>query len=279
MLHHFKLGYSLIFDICALSFYAFTGLLYTLLRRTEQTFAKDQFQSLAQRALKDCTGVVTRKRLSMESMASMISEEHHNASDWPYVVVRGYERIVEKLSRSGSHTNMGFAPIVHAVGTEQEKWEDFAYDYFDRRISSGEFPNTTGINKFGKGIWRLEKTENNTMMRIHDNDMSRDILTPIIQCCVDNPGDKILLYNLYSERHRRETMEGILDCSRRMQEPGMVERYPDEGCFALTEFVRIVRFNQVRASSSIMFAPIKLADGEVVGFILSPMVWDEIFVS
>lgn len=165
---------------------------------------------------------------------------------------------------------------------------EFAYNYFDTRIQAGEFPNTTAINNFpppdlseGKGIWRMMKTENGPI-RIPDNDditLSRGILTPIIQCCIDNPGDPILLFNLYSERARREAMDGILQCAKKkMENP---EKYPDETCFAMTEFVRIVRFNQVQASSSIMFQPIYPASDpwEITGMVLSPIVWSDIFVS
>ena len=258
-----------------------TALLYTLLRRTEESFAKSQFQSIARRAFTDCSNIVKRKRLSMESMAAVMSQTFHNASEWPFVTMKGYETIVDVLSRSGGHDNMGFAPIVQA-GEEQSNWEDFAYDYFDTRISNDGWPNTTGINKFGRGIWRMKKTENGTV-RIHDNDevtLDRELLTPIIQCCVDNPGDKILLFNLYSERARRETMNGIIECSKTMRQSfGQAQDHLHESCWAMTEFVRIVRFNQVQASSSIMFAPIYPADApwEVSGFILSPLVWYEIF--
>lgn len=272
---------SLTKHFCACFVVFLTGLLYTLLRRTEESFAKSQFQSIARRALTDCEGVVTRKRLSMESMTAVMSQTFHNASEWPFVIVKGYETIVDVLSRSGSHDNMGFAPIVQA-GEEQSNWEDFAYDYFDTRISNHGWPNTTGMNKFGKGIWRMKKTENGTV-RVPDNDkvtLERGILTPIIQCCVDNPGDPILLFNLYSERVRRETMNGIIECSKTMRQSiGQAQENLHESCWAMTEFVRIIRFNQVQASSSIMFAPIYPADApwEVSGFILSPLVWYEIF--
>ena len=107
---------------------------------------------------------------------------------------------------------MGFAPIVKV--SEQADFESFAYDYFDSRP---DFPNTTGINPFGKGIWRM--TKNKT--RIHDNDAvteERQILTPIIQCCIDNPGDRILLFNLYSEPSRRKTIDGIIKCSEKIRQ-------------------------------------------------------------
>ena len=214
-------------------------------------------------------------------MAAVMSETFHNASEWPFVTVEGYDRIVDVLSRSGGHDNMGFAPIVQA-GEEQSNWEDFAYDYFDTRISNDGWPNTTAINQFGRGIWRMKKTPEG-LVRIPDNDevtLDRGILTPIIQCCVDNPGDRILLFNLYSERVRRETMNGILECAKRMRQPSeQAQVDPDESCFAMTPFVRIIRFNQVQASSAIMFAPIYPADApwQVSGFILSPLVWSDIF--
>ena len=209
-------------------------------------------------------------------MSAVVGETFHNASEWPFVTVNGYDHIVDVLSRSGGHDNMGFAPIVQA-GEEQSRWEDFAYDFFDSRILNDGWPNTTGINKFGKGIWRMKKTPDGPV-RIPDNDavtLERGMLTPLIQCCVDNPGDPILLFNLYSESVRRETMNGILECSKMRQ----AQESPDESCFSMTPFVRIIRFNQVQKSSAIMLAPIYPADDswEVSGFIVSPLVWYEIF--
>lgn len=77
---------------------------------------------MSQRALKDSLDVVYRKRLSAESFSAVISEQFNIATDWPYVVVKGFNNIVAKLSSVGSHNSMGFAPIVQA-GAEQEKWE------------------------------------------------------------------------------------------------------------------------------------------------------------
>jgi hypothetical protein len=98
------------------------GLLYRLLQTTERRFAKSQFTSISERALKDCFGVVNRQRLTTESLATMIGHQFDNSSEWPFVVVNGFETIVNALSRSGSTSTMGFAPIVEP-GEEQEKWE------------------------------------------------------------------------------------------------------------------------------------------------------------
>lgn len=83
------------------------GLIYSLIQRTEREFAITQFTDLSRRALKDCSGIVSRKQLSMDSMAVIMGQEFNNASQWPFVVVNGYEEIVDKLARAGSHDNMG----------------------------------------------------------------------------------------------------------------------------------------------------------------------------
>ena len=83
------------------------GLIYSLIQRTEREFAITQFTDLSRRALKDCSGIVKRKQLSMDSMAVIMGQEFNNASQWPFVVVNGYEEIVDKLARAGSHDNMG----------------------------------------------------------------------------------------------------------------------------------------------------------------------------
>ena len=177
---------------------------------------------------------------------------------------------------------MGFAPIVNRE--DQQEFEDFAYEYFDSRP---DFPPSAGINSFGKGIWRFEK-QGDDMVRVHDNDTSTDerqFLTPIFQCCIDNPGDPILLYNLHSEARRRKTIDGIIECTKNIQEE-LVEgdsnvnatSYPEYSCGSMTEFVPIFRF-RTRGPASIMFQPVYPTDNpwDISGLILSPIVWDEIF--
>mmetsp|Transcript_21144 Transcript_21144/g.38798 ORF Transcript_21144/g.38798 Transcript_21144/m.38798 type:complete len:571 (+) Transcript_21144:3-1715(+) len=269
------------------------GLLFTFLKTTEEQFAKNQFQSIAARAILDSADVVSRKRLSMATMSTMISETFRKESDWPNVSVVGFDRIVDMLAKTGSHTNMGFAPIVKL--SEQQAFEDFAYDYF---ASRQDFPNTTGINSPDwRGVWRIQ---NGT--RIHDADVSkeeRQLLTPIIQCCIDNPGDRVLLFNLHSEPRRRKTIDGIIDCTKKVRasvlQVKMVSNvftddattkataedshtYPDYSCGSMTDFVKIVRF-QTRGPASIMFQPVYPAEApwEIRGLVLSPMAWDEVF--
>ena len=201
---------------------------------------------------------------------------------------------------------MGFAPIVKV--SEQPSFEDFAYEYFDSRE---DYPNNTAINSPDwRGIWRIQK-QNGTKTRIHDADeatQARQILTPIFHCCIDNPGDRVLLFNLYSEPNRRKTIDGILECAatiredeeQRMEQQSIFasstnnqdqedrqqqeeegagkSSYPDYSCGSMTDFVTIVRF-KTRGPASIMFQPVYPADDpwNVRGFILSPMAWDEVF--
>ena len=84
------------------------GLLFTFLKTTEEQFAKDQFQSIAARAILDSADVVSRKRLSMATMSTMISETFRKESDWPNVSVVGFDRIVDMLAKTGSHVSLKF---------------------------------------------------------------------------------------------------------------------------------------------------------------------------
>jgi len=285
------------------------GLLFAWLRESEARFARDQFESIAARAVADSADVVSRKRLSMATMSSMISEVFRETSDWPNVAVTGYERIVEMLAKTGSHTNMGFAPVVKV--SEQQGFEDFAYNYFASRPDY--YPNTTGINSPDwRGIWRIQ-IQDGKKVRVHDADeitQERGILTPIIQCCIDNPGDRVLLYNLYSEPNRRKTINGINQCAQKIRasifsqedkstmsldsthdeserlfataaaKEGKSQQTTnlDYSCGSMTDFVNIVRF-QTRGPASVMFQPIFPANApwELRGLMLSPMAWDEIF--
>ena len=81
-------------------------LLYTWLSKTEVSFAMTQFSYIAQRAVLDSLNVVSRKRLSMTTMSTVISEQFPSYDeDWPNVAVAGYERVVNMLAQTGSHVS------------------------------------------------------------------------------------------------------------------------------------------------------------------------------
>ena len=81
-------------------------LLYTWLSKTEVSFAMTQFSYIAQRAVLDSLNVVSRKRLSMTTMSTVISEQFPSLEeDWPNVAVAGYERVVNMLAQTGSHVS------------------------------------------------------------------------------------------------------------------------------------------------------------------------------
>ena len=80
--------------------------IYYELKTTEADFAESRFRSIAARALRDSADVVSRKRLSMATMATVIGENFREGGDWPNVAVEGYERIVSLLARTGSHVSV-----------------------------------------------------------------------------------------------------------------------------------------------------------------------------
>ena len=252
---------------------AITGyLLHSYLRGNEIEVAQHQFAYMSERALNSALDIVNRKRMSMITMAAIISEQLANETSWPFVTVHGYERIVTQLAATASHAGMGFAPII--MVEDQQEWENYAYEYFDSRPD--HYPNGTGrTNGFETGIWRLE---NGT--KVHDNDSStkaRRFLTPIFQCCVDNPGDPVHLFNLHSEVNRRNTIDGIVNCVENLKRTNN-RTYPEGTCGTTTDFLRIVRFEH-RGPASILFQPVFPANDPTFlgGLVLSPLVWDEMF--
>mmetsp|Transcript_33575 Transcript_33575/g.80336 ORF Transcript_33575/g.80336 Transcript_33575/m.80336 type:complete len:930 (-) Transcript_33575:470-3259(-) len=253
-------------------------LLYRVLKWNETRFAKEQFVSMGDRASQSVLNLVSRKRLSMASFSAVISEQHPNPEMWPNVHVDGFGRIVDVIAKSGLHEQMGFAPILSYDGLRE--WEDHAYAYFLSRPDY--FPNNTAVNPpFGRGVWRIGPNKT----RVHDNDeLTRDrgLLLPVFQCCIDNPGDRIRLFNLYSEPKRRKAIDGVINCTRSLRERYLfnesVNRFPDYSCGSQTEFTRIVRFEH-RGPAAVMMQPIFPADDpwNIAGIVLSPIVYDEIF--
>ena len=100
---HTKIAFiTLLLFVASISSY----ILFTWLTATETTFARDQFTSIAERAVVDSANTVARKRLSMATMSTVISEQFRNQSDWPEVSVVGYDRIVNMLAQSGAHVSL-----------------------------------------------------------------------------------------------------------------------------------------------------------------------------
>jgi hypothetical protein len=207
------------------------------LTRSETELALTQFESIADRALTEASKIAFQRRLSALTMASIASEMNPYADDWPFVIVPGFERIVQNLLNASSGKDMGFAPFV--TKEQQADWEDFAYDFFERTRTPEPFPPGTGTSSFGKGIWAINKSNDAPDHRYHDTagatlyGSPNEIFTPILH--TDEGANPLLLFNVHFEPVRGKSIDNMIDCSK--QRATSKEYIDEHSCGIITSMI------------------------------------------
>lgn len=285
---------------------------YTQTAGQEMKLARAQFSAIANRAVESAVGVVHRKRHTTLTMANILSEEFPNATAWPFVYLPGYQRIAGSLAQSGSHEHMGVLPMVSLE--QQAEFESFAYDYF-YNIRRPKLPNDTALYPFGRGIWRPNRTA--VGGKSHDNDIdihkkrsSNPIIVPLFHALEssNDQRENIRLFNFYAEPIRRKTIDDIRECANYTTNYNIINNSSNlasttlsiqDECNKMSDFVVLKRFIN-RGPASLILQPVSVpssareevsstsdasssdtaaaAAAEVLtGFIVSPILWDDIF--
>ena len=243
---------------------------------SETELAEAQFESIADRALTEAAGITSRKRHAILTMASMVSEMHADADDWPFVFVKNFERITNNLLRTTSGDKMAFTPLVKPE--ELEDWEEFAYDFFYNKHEP-PFPNTTAVFPFGRGVWGVRPDLQPPHNIFHDVGNTtyaspHQVLTPTLQ--TEEGGSPVLMYNFHSDPIRGKPIDDLIDCSTRRRTVDAKEG----DCGVVSDMVvSNVPEAKDRGPGGVMFQPIYPANdpnATLVGIIVSPLVWEDI---
>lgn len=208
-------GARLLFIVCLLFAAAILGYIaHHYLRTAERRLAETQFESIADRSLKEARRIAEEKRWSCITLASMVSEMFPNATAWPFVAVTGFETIVANLLSTSTNYNMGFAPMV--LPEQLAEWEDFFYDYYENKRNP-PFPKGTIGNPFGKGAWRTDDPLARPETRYHDDGLTtsygspNQVLFPVAH--VGRGLHGALLASIHADRDRGPAIDLMMDCS------------------------------------------------------------------
>ena len=247
----------------------------------EESLALEQFESIAGRATSYAQQTTQSKRLGVMTMAEIISTIHPNATNWPFVLIDGYDNIASRLVQTISGDGIGFAPIVSP--TELTKFEDFAYDSYNYKLN---YPNTTGVSSFGRGVWAKDidgvlnvkaKDQKYHEGIVHPNGETTygspyRIYTPILQHS-DGPNAKNLMMNLHNERIRGETIDSIISCATNIDDNDSEERTSE--CGQVTD---VLLLTQRKKPAVLIMQPIfpSLDPSNITGIVSSPLVWDDV---
>lgn len=139
------------------------------IQQSEQDLGLQQYEAQADKALDVAHERMTRRRVAVQSMARIVASAFPSASAWPYVALPGFETMAEEIISTSDLQELSFCPKVQPEELErgqQEKFEEFAYNYFYNR-QFPPFPNGTAVHSFGKGVW---KPQGPSINRTHDSD-------------------------------------------------------------------------------------------------------------
>lgn len=240
---HFKrkriVRIRLVFLLCLLAVAILLGTgAYYIVQRPENKLAEQQFDALARRALDLGKELALRRRVVVKSMAQIASSSHPDASMWPNVVIPAFQTITKDLIETSGTMEIAFYPMVmpeEIVPGEQSSFEDFAYDFLHNKRNP-PFPNTTGVNQFGQGIWKApeelyrhdetELTNYSNMLRVHDTDgetrnfeSNYQVLFPEFQNSdTGRAALSLLMFNAHSTENKGKPLDEVIVCTEERKE-------------------------------------------------------------
>lgn len=190
-------------------------------------------------------------------MASIAANANPDASQWPFVTMRGYEEITQNLIETSSGREMGFAPLV--TPEQLADFEDFAYNYYFN-VREPPFPtNTTAQSSFGRGVWGFNPALNTSDNRYHESDGSTSydspnkIFAPILH---HNEGPhKALMLNLHFQKTRGVIIDNMIACAQNRKESATI----DMECGAITDFLILTSQEFRPGPGALMMQPIYAA--------------------
>lgn len=263
------MGRVLFIACLALAAALLSCLSWRLLTESERKLADSHFDSLAERALTEAAGVVTAKRWSTISMASIVSEVHPYLHSWPFVTIPGYDRLVEHLLNTTGSQEVTVMPILRP--DQLNEWEQYMFEYYDQQqIKATLARYYGGVWSIGEGecLWGLQTTNCSNFTSSRDTGPNlatweyKNILAPMAQA--SRSFQNFLLYNIHSHPPHAQAIDRAIDCVAELareyqqEEPSRLQKALDYGCATLPYFIPIPTF--VTGPSSIIFQPIRVGN-------------------
>jgi len=260
---------------------------------SQKNLAQAQYESIAERALKEITTNAQRKQSGTHTMAAIVSQLLPDAAAYPFVAVPGFETLAQNVLHTGSNREFGFIPLVNA--DQQEAFEAFARDYYNGTI--GQAPQAQNMYitqpedlppQLPNGqIWAFNKTTEEpyyvTTGEAYLDDAHTQksnhtpFFTPILQHD-SGPYHPVLLFNLRSEPERARQIEDILRCVQDRRTAAVEQARPSSSCVAITDIVTIRGQPPGTGPGAVVLQPIYPAHDpyEMTAILASPIVWDEV---
>jgi hypothetical protein len=238
---------------------------YRLLSDLETELGESQYQSIATHFETSILNELKSKTSAIQVLSHHVGLACPKKEMWPNcsLPLDAFEYMTSKLISSVDLKAMSFSPLVS--GPEVPQFEQFAYDFF---ASEGE-PDLAQLS-FGEGIF----TRDSAGDVIHDYDASnakgtRDILVPVFEIGLLADNREAVMFNIYSETNRAQTIDYAVDCAMNA-----------EICVAVTSPIQIVQVEGIRPAA-LMMVPLTpyLDNGTVVGVTVAVFFWDSTLIA
>lgn len=277
----------IIFLLCLAAVAAALGYgAYELLKDAEQTLAREQFESIADRALDMSVEIATRKRLGVRAMVGIMEETFPAASEWPYVYIKGYPRMAQKIMETTNGRSLGVLPLVWP--DQLSEYEDFCYDVV---FESYGFPNTTGVSPFGKGVFALDPDQPRETQRYKVSDVQGQTKwgSPYnfsFPYLYHSSSTFILMGDMHGTEPFGSPIDQMYNCSLERAEQALQHPNDEElmECGIVTDIVILnggTRVEVKNGPGAVLFQPIYPANNPttIVGLVLSSLVWDRVLLN
>jgi hypothetical protein len=255
---------------------------HRLLTEAETTLAHEQFGSIADRAVEMSAFTAQRKRLGCVAIAGIAEETFPDASEWPFVYIKGFASMAKKVQATSEGQAFGLMPLVRQQ--QIQEYEDFCYEVV---FNQSGYPNTTGISPWGKGVFGLDPNKVLAEQRYKVSEVNGTTqwgspYSYSFPYLYHSKGPSIILMgDMHSTEAFGTHIDNIITCSaERARLYEVNSTAPLLTCGGITEIRSLNGGTKVEVKSSpgaVLFQPIYPANNitVLVGIISSTIIWDE----
>ena len=242
---------------------------FRILTDAEERLAKEQFESIADRALDMSLDIALRQRQGLITLVSIVEQAYPNAEEWPFVQMKGFEVVSNNVILTSTGQAMGLLPVVKP--DDLEEFQTFAAPLY---------PETgiTTVTGLDENFQRYNETDGVT----HWGSPYR-FLAPFLY---HSRGPLLFLANYHSIENRGRELDKIVECSEERSQDMRDNQNNDDfipiECSSITDVIDLSQGrNPEYVPAAVSYQPIYPANNrsELVGFMTSAIKWHDTLVN
>jgi len=177
---------------------------FSYLRKEEETKVEQEFKRLASSILDRAKSNTDRVQLGAQTLATLVGNAHPDATEYPFVAVRGWEETARALMATVDTEYFSYSPIVEAE--DLHDFGHFAHDYYH---TTKGWDNST----IRHSIWNFNPHDFDEVSPFSES-TTRSM--PFFHFSAAPYRSDRLLFNAYSVPNIRNVMDSIMNSSERV---------------------------------------------------------------